>query len=362
MTKKVPKEKTSSYKRNSSLSYKDAGVNVEAGYELVKRIKPFVKETRRPEILSGLGSFSALSKLPEHIDNPVLVTCTDGVGTKVELAKEINKFDTIGIDLVAMCVNDLITCGAEPLLFLDYYVTDSLDVELASKVIRGIAEGCKQANCSLVGGETAEHPNSFPEKSFDLAGFAVGIVDENKIIGKKLAKEGDALLGIASNGVHSNGFSLIRKLLKENPDSLSTMIKGKDLGSRLLTPTKIYVKEILEVTNKFNISAISHITGGGFYENIPRILNSNVRANINFFEKDWPAYELFKWIASKGKIEQREMLSTFNCGVGMVLALKQQDVTDVINMLSKMNLFSKEIGVVERRSDLKSQSIIINLN
>ncbi len=362
MSKKVPKEnKPIGHKRNFSASYKDAGVNVEAGYELVERIKPFVKGTSRPEIMSGLGSFSALSKLPKHIENPILVTCTDGVGTKIELAREMKRFDTIGIDLVAMCVNDLVTCGAEPLLFLDYYVTDSLDVDLASKVIEGIAEGCKQANCSLVGGETAEHPNSFPKKSFDLAGFALGVVDENRIIGHKLAENGDILLGMASSGVHSNGFSLIRKLLSEKTGSLSIKMDGKSLGSRLLTPTKIYVKEILEVIKNFEISAISHITGGGFYENIPRILKDNSKATIRFNEKEWPTYELFSWIKSKGNIEQKEMLSTFNCGIGMVIAIKEEYAEEAIVLLNNLNIISKIIGKVEQKKH-KDPSVEIELN
>ncbi len=362
MSKKVPKEnKPLIHKRNSSLSYKDAGVDVEAGYELVEKIKPFVKKTRRPEIISGLGSFSSLSKLPKHIENPILVTCTDGVGTKIELAREMGKFNTIGIDLVAMCVNDLITCGAEPLLFLDYYVTDNLDVELASEVIQGIAEGCKQANCSLVGGETAEHPNSFPENSFDLAGFALGVVDENKIIGKELAENGDILLGLASSGVHSNGFSLIRKIIEQEPGSLSLEINEQSLGLKLLTPTRIYVKEILELSKISEISAISHITGGGFYENIPRILRTDSIAKINFKEKEWPTHELFEWIKSKGNITKKEMLSTFNCGIGMVLALKEEDVSDAIKLLDGLDIVSKVIGKVEPKKR-EEQSIEIQLD
>ena len=354
MGTKLPKE-------NKSLSYKDAGVDVEAGYKLINKIKPFIKETRRPEIISSLGSFSALSKLPKHIKNPILVTCTDGVGTKIELAKEMGRYETIGIDLVAMCVNDLITCGAEPLLFLDYYVTDSLNVEVASRVIEGIAEGCKLANCSLVGGETAEHPDSFPKKSFDLAGFALGVVDQEKMIGQDLARNGDILLGLASSGAHSNGFSLIRKLVSQDPESFLTEINGQTLGSLLLTPTKIYVNEILELSKTFEISAISHITGGGFYENIPRILNNDSKANINFIEKEWPAYELFDWIKSKGNIQQKEMLSTFNCGIGMVLAVEQDDVNVTLDLLNDLDVVSKVIGKVESKK-AEDNSIDIKLN
>ena len=353
MITKVPNE-------NKSLNYKEAGVDVEAANNLLLKIKPFIKDTRRPEILSGIGSFAALSKLPGHIQNPILVTCTDGVGTKIELAKKMNKFDTIGIDLVAMCVNDLVTYGAEPLLFLDYYVTDSLNVDVASRVIEGIAEGCKLANCSLVGGETAEHPNSFPDKSFDLAGFALGVVDQKKIIGQDRARKGDVLLGLASNGIHSNGFSLIRKLIDQNPESMLMEISGQSLSSLLLTPTKIYVKEILELSKVIEISAISHITGGGFFENIPRILNNDLKAEINFIEKEWPAYELFDWIKSKGNIQQNEMLSTFNCGIGMVLAIKECDAERALDLLNELNIVSKVIGKVEPK-EIEDNSIEIKL-
>ena len=228
-------------KKNTSLDYKSSGVDVEAGYKLVNSIKPFVEKTKRKEIMSGLGSFSAMSKLPSNIKNPVLVTCTDGVGTKIEIARKMNNFGSVGKDLVAMCVNDLVTCGAEPFLFLDYYVTDSLKVKTAASVIEGIAKGCEEANCSLVGGETAEHPNSFPENSFDLAGFAVGAVDEKKIIGKNGCIAGDYLIGIESSGVHSNGFSLIRKLIEDKNIPLSASLGNMSLGEVLLIPTKIYV-------------------------------------------------------------------------------------------------------------------------
>ena len=354
MSNKVPK-------KNHSLTYKDAGVDLQAGYKLINKIKPFINSTTRPEILTGIGSFSALSKLPSHIENPILVTCTDGVGTKIELAKEMAEFDTIGIDLVAMCVNDLITCGAEPLLFLDYYLTDDLNLDIASSVIEGIAEGCKLSNCSLVGGETAIHPLSFPEKSFDLAGFALGVVDKEKIIGQELAKNGDILLGLASSGVHSNGFSLIRKLIDQDPRSILMDMKGQSLGSRLLTPTRIYVDAILKLTQIYEISAISHVTGGGFYENIPRILNNDSKANINFNEKDWPTHELFDWIKSKGNVKKEEMLSTFNCGIGMVLALKEGDVKGARDLLNRLDIVSKVIGkVVPKKSEDKSIEIKFN--
>ena len=230
---------------NEELNYKKSGVDVEAGYELVQRIKPFVEKTKRPEIISGLGSFSALTRIPKHINNPILVTCTDGVGTKIEIAREMDNFETIGIDLVAMCVNDLLVCGAEPLVFLDYYVTDKLKVDTAAKVIEGIAKGCEIAKCSLVGGETAEHPGSFPENSFDLAGFSLGVVDENEMIGVDGPRVDDVLIGIESSGFHSNGFSLLRRIITEFNLDLKTQIDEERLGDILLKPTHIYVSEIL---------------------------------------------------------------------------------------------------------------------
>jgi phosphoribosylformylglycinamidine cyclo-ligase len=332
-------------KNTQTLNYKDAGVDVEAGYELVEKIKPYVSKTKRPEIISGLGSFSALSRIPKGIENPLLVSCTDGVGTKIDIAQELNKFDSIGIDLVAMCVNDLIACGAEPLLFLDYYVTDKLKVETAAEVIKGIAEGCLMAGCSLVGGETAEHPGSFSDNTFDLAGFSVGIVDEKKLIGANGANIGDVLIGMSSSGVHSNGFSLIRKILEDSDTNLEEKIGEMSIGNHLLTPTKIYVKEILSLKEKINISAVSHITGGGFYENIPRLLDKRSKAVIDFNFEDWPSKEIYKWISSKGvKIE--DMLNTFNCGIGMVIAISPSDKALAMEMLNAENLTAKVIGNV----------------
>ncbi len=332
--------------KDSKLDYKKAGVDVEAGYELVDKIKPFVKNTKRPEILSGLGSFSALSRIPSHIKNPLLVTCTDGVGTKIEIAKIENKFENIGIDLVAMCVNDLIVCGAEPLLFLDYYVTDKLQVDIASKVIEGIAEGCILANCSLVGGETAEHPGSFPENSFDLAGFSLGVVDEEEMIGMDGPKNGDILIGVSSSGFHSNGFSLIRKVLKDFNVPLTQEIKGETLGTILLKPTNIYVQEVLSLKKIIKINSIAHITGGGFYENIPRMLNEFQIANISFDFKDWPAFNCFNWIREIAEISEENMLRTFNCGIGLVIAISPEDEEIALGTLNQSDFFAKTIGIV----------------
>jgi phosphoribosylformylglycinamidine cyclo-ligase len=330
------------------LSYKKSGVDVEAGYELVQKIKPFVEKTRRPEILTGLGSFSALSRIPKHIKNPILVTCTDGVGTKIEIAKELNQFETIGIDLVAMCVNDLLVCGAEPLVFLDYYVTDKLDVTTAVEVIKGIAKGCELAKCSLVGGETAEHPGSFPENSFDLAGFSLGIVDEDKIIGTDGPENNDVLIGIESSGFHSNGFSLIRKVIQEFDINLSTMLEGEELGNIFLKPTNIYVSEILSLKKTVKINAISHITGGGFNENIPRMLGNNQKALIKHNFADWPSGHYFEWLMKTTQMPKENLLNTFNCGVGLVISVNKADEINALELLNQ-TFFAKTIGHVEQK-------------
>ena len=332
--------------KDSQLDYKKSGVDVDAGYELIKRIKPFVKKTKRPEILSGLGSFSAISRIPSHIKNPLLVTCTDGVGTKIEIAKAENRFENLGIDLVAMCVNDLIVCGAEPLLFLDYYVTDKLKVETASKVIEGIAQGCTIANCSLVGGETAEHPGSFPDNSFDLAGFSLGVVNEEEMIGMDGPKNGDVLIGVSSSGFHSNGFSLIRKVLEDYNVSLDEDIEGESLGTILLKPTNIYVQEVLNLSKLMKISSIAHITGGGFFENIPRMLNENQKVDIAFNFEDWPAYKHFRWIQDVAKISEENMLKTFNCGIGLVIAVSPENEEMALGTLNQSSFYAKTIGSI----------------
>ena len=338
-----------SSKQKKTINYKKAGVDTEAGYELVKKIKPILDQTKKPEVLSKIGSFSAISRIPSKFDKPLIVTCTDGVGTKIEIAKELGLFSGIGIDLVGMCVNDLITCGAEPLLFLDYYVTDKLRVEIASKVIEGIANGCKEANCSLVGGETAEHPNSFPKRSFDLAGFAVGIVEETKIIKSEAVKEGDVLIGLASSGFHSNGFSLIREVIRKNKISLYTKIDGSTLGENLLTPTRIYVKPILDLLSLININAIVHITGGGFYENVPRILKKDLKATIQFDFLDWEKPSLFQWIKKEANISLKEMLSTFNCGVGLIICVEETNADKALRNLNKDGEVAKVIGKIEKK-------------
>lgn len=340
------------------LNYKDSGVDVEAGYNLVESIKPFVQKTLRPEIMSGLGSFAALSKIPSHIENPVLVTCTDGVGTKIEIAKELNDFSTIGIDLVAMSVNDLVVCGAEPLVFLDYYVTDKLMVETATEVIEGIAKGCELANCSLAGGETAEHPGTFPEKSFDLAGFCLGVVDENKIIGREGPKNNDVLIGIESSGFHSNGFSLLRKTIADFEIDLNSKYKGKEIGKMLLEPTHIYVDQILSLKNVIDINSISHITGGGFQENIPRMLSKHQKAVISHDFNDWPACDHFKWLMDVANVSIDNMLATFNCGVGLVIAVDESDEETALGAINQ-TFFAKRIGKIEEKKEDESAILFV---
>ena len=338
-----------SSKKKKSITYKESGVDVEAGYEFVKKIKKEVLKTKRPEIVSELGAFSAISRIPKNIKKPLLVTSTDGVGTKIEIAKQLRSYDSIGIDLVAMCVNDLITCGAEPLLFLDYFVTDNLNVEVAVEVVKGISDGCKIANCSLVGGETAEHPDSFPKESFDLAGFALGIVEEKNLIKAKEANEGDILIGLSSSGVHSNGFSLIRRIIKDKNISLSKKINGVALGKRLLTPTKIYSSIILKLLKKIKLTAIVNITGGGFFENIPRILKDNLMAEINLNRNDWPNNDLFTWIQSEANLSNQEMLSTFNCGIGLIISVKPEDIKVVLKTLKREKQQAKVIGKLKKK-------------
>jgi phosphoribosylformylglycinamidine cyclo-ligase len=302
----------------SKLSYKSAGVDIDAGNKFVSNIKPFVKDTFRKEVLGGIGGFSSLVKLPSGIKNPVLVSGTDGVGTKLKFAFMANKFDTVGIDLVAMCVNDIIVGGAEPLFFLDYFATGKLEVEKATEVVKGIADGCKQSGAALVGGETAEMPDFYPKGEFDLAGFAVGVVDEEKIIDGTNIKAGDVLIGIKSSGVHSNGFSLVRKIVF---DKLGLKIDdiipelNKTVAEVFLEPTTIYVKLIQQLLKKIKIKGMVHITGGGFYENIPRILPKGLGVEIN---GDLEIPLLFRWLKNSGDLEESEMFTTFNCGTGYV--------------------------------------------
>ncbi|QEQ96473.1 phosphoribosylformylglycinamidine cyclo-ligase [Neptunomonas concharum] len=303
----------------TSLSYKDAGVDIDAGNALVDRIKGVAKRTARPEVMGGLGGFGALCEIPEGYKQPVLVSGTDGVGTKLRLAMDLAKHDTIGIDLVAMCVNDLVVAGAEPLFFLDYYATGKLNIDTAADVVTGIGKGCELAGAALVGGETAEMPGMYEGDDYDLAGFCVGVVEKSEIIDGTKVKAGDTLIGLASSGPHSNGYSLIRKIIEVSGADLNQEIEGKKLSDALLEPTRIYVKSILSLMKQQQVNALSHITGGGLLENIPRVLPANTKAVIN--TNSWVLPGVFQWLQSAGNVESREMYRTFNCGVGMVICV-----------------------------------------
>ncbi len=329
----------------TSLSYKDAGVDIDAGNTLVNRIKGVVKQTRRPEVMGGLGGFGALCALPQKYREPILVSGTDGVGTKLRLAMDLKRHDTIGVDLVAMCVNDLVVQGAEPLFFLDYYATGKLDVDTAASVITGIAEGCKQSGCALVGGETAEMPGMYHGEDYDVAGFCVGVVEKSEIIDGSQVQVGDALIALASSGPHSNGYSLIRKILdvsQTNPET--TELEGKSLADHLLVPTRIYVKPVLELIEQFEIHAIAHLTGGGFWENIPRVLPENMQAKINASSWQWPA--IFTWLQQAGNVSNHEMYRTFNCGVGMIIALPQSQAEQAVEWLNAAGENAWQIGTI----------------
>jgi phosphoribosylformylglycinamidine cyclo-ligase len=311
------------------LTYKDAGVDIDAGNALVDRIKPLVKKTMRPEVLAGLGGFGGLFALPPgQYREPVLVSGTDGVGTKLKLAQQLGRHDSIGIDLVAMCVNDILVQGAQPLFFLDYFACGELDVDIAAEVISGIAEGCAQAGAALIGGETAEMPDMYPSGEYDLAGFSVGVVERDALIDGSRITPGDALIGIGSSGAHSNGYSLIRKVLALAPGE---QINGQDAGLALLAPTRIYVRSILELIATVPVKGLAHITGGGISENLPRALPADVHAVIE--ADSWQQGALFDWLASTGNIEVAEMRRTFNCGVGMVAVVAENDAADAITTL-----------------------------
>ncbi|MDS4031707.1 MAG: phosphoribosylformylglycinamidine cyclo-ligase [Candidatus Contendobacter sp.] len=307
-----------------ALSYRDAGVDIDAGNRLVDRIKPHARRTLRPGVLGGLGGFGALFELPlDRYRQPVLVSGTDGVGTKLKLALELNRHDTIGIDLVAMCVNDVLVVGAEPLFFLDYYATGKLDVDVAAAVIKGIADGCAQAGAALVGGETAEMPGMYRDGDYDLAGFCVGVVEKARIIDGSKVQPGDALLGLAASGPHSNGYSLIRKILAVSGATLDQPFADSTLGAALLAPTRIYVKPILKLLEQIEVHAIAHITGGGLTENIPRVLPAKTKAVID--PQGWQRPAIFQWLQQRGGVAEMEMRRTFNCGVGLVVCVAAQD-------------------------------------
>jgi len=329
-----------------SLSYRDAGVDIDAGDALVDAIKPIAESTRRPGMLEGLGGFGALFEIPPgKYKEPVLVSGTDGVGTKLKLAIDTGIHHTIGIDLVAMCVNDVIVQGAEPLFFLDYYATGKLETSIAKRVIEGIGEGCRQAGCALIGGETAEMPGMYSQEDYDLAGFCVGVVEKSKIITGSAVRAGDTLLGIASSGPHSNGYSLVRKIVSHTRARLDQPFEGSTLGETLLTPTRIYVKAILSLLERHPVHAIAHITGGGLPGNVPRVLPKNTRAVID--SRSWKRPAIFDWLQEGGNVAADEMYRTFNCGLGMVLAVHPQEADATIRALAESGERAFPIGTIE---------------
>jgi phosphoribosylformylglycinamidine cyclo-ligase len=332
-----------------SFTYRDAGVDIDAGDALIERIKPLVRRTMRPEVLAGIGGFGALFELPlERYRRPVLVSGTDGVGTKLRLAIQTGRHDTIGIDLVAMCANDVVVQGAEPLFFLDYFATGHLDIELATAVISGIVEGCAQAGAALVGGETAEMPGMYQGQDYDLAGFCVGVVEKEAIIDGRLVAEGDAVIGLASSGPHSNGYSLIRRLIAQAGASASTMLDGRPLFEQLLTPTRIYVKPLLALLPAVSVHALAHITGGGLTENIPRVLPVGLEVLLR--RRSWPRPAIFDWLERTGAIAPSEMYRTFNCGIGMVLIVAAGAAEQALRLLRGQGEDALLIGEVRRGS------------
>lgn len=333
----------------SSFTYRDAGVDIDLGNLLVERIRPIAARTRRPGVVGNVGGFGALFSLSQaDYRNPILVSTTDGVGTKIKLAIEMDRHDTIGIDLVAMSVNDVVVQGAQPLIFLDYYGTAHLDIETSVEIIKGIARGCELAGAALVGGETAEMPGIYSEKDYDLAGFCVGAVEEEQLIDGSGVEIGDQLIGIASSGPHSNGFSLIRKVISDNGHSLGQPFDGRTLGETLLEPTRIYVKPVLEILERFSINAIAHVTGGGLVDNLPRVIPVDTQAVIDPYS--WPRQSIFDWLQTETGLPDLDMYRTFNCGIGMVLVVSGTDVADIVDSLNKRGETAFRIGRIEAKT------------
>ena len=342
---------------SQSLSYRDAGVDIDAGDSLVEKIKPYAKRTMRPEVLGDLGGFGALVEISQKYRQPVLVSGTDGVGTKLKLAFDWNKHDTIGIDLVAMSVNDILVQGADPLFFLDYFACGKLDVERAASVIKGIAAGCEQSGCALIGGETAEMPGMYPDGEYDLAGFAVGVVEKDQIITGRDIVAGDVILGLASNGIHSNGYSLVRKIIDHaQPNLDAELTPSQTLREAILAPTRLYVKPILAALKQFTIKGMAHITGGGITENVPRILPNNTVANIN--TDSWSLPKLFQWLQQTGQVQMQEMYRTFNCGIGMVIIVDAKEATTIQQFLQQQGETVYQIGTVQARQGNEHQTRI----
>jgi len=327
------------------LSYRDAGVDIDAGEALVEAIKPFARRTLRPEVVAGIGGFGALFALAGSYREPVLVAGTDGVGTKLKLAFALGRHDTVGIDLVAMSVNDILVQGAEPLFFLDYFACGKLDVAVATEVVKGIARGCELAGCALIGGETAEMPGMYPPGEYDLAGFAVGVVEKASIIDGSTIAPGDAVLGLASSGAHSNGYSLVRRIVERARPDLGGDFHGRPLGEVLLEPTRIYVKPLLALMRALPVKGLAHVTGGGLLENVPRVLPAGLRARLA--KGAWPRPPLFDWLQAEGNVAEAEMHRVFNCGVGMVVVVAERDAQRALESLAAAGEAAYRIGVIE---------------
>ncbi len=355
---KTPESDQKNNTSANTLTYRDAGVDIDAGERLVKNIKPLAKKTNRPGLLGGLGGFGALFEIPKTFKNPVLVTGTDGVGTKLKLANELNRHDTIGIDLVAMSVNDILVQGAEPLFFLDYFSCGKLNVDLATSVIGGIARGCEISNCALIGGETAEMPGMYPGDEYDLAGFAVGAVEKEKILTGAEIDAGDTILGLASSGAHSNGYSLIRKIIASSGTDLNEKIGDRTLADLVLEPTRIYVPSVLKALKTDTIKGLAHITGGGLVENIPRILPDHTVAEIQL--GSWSRPALFDWLQGAGNVEVLEMNRVFNCGIGMVVICDKSNSTALKELFMKLGEQVFEIGTIRQRNGNEHQTQLIS--
>ncbi len=341
----------------TSISYRDAGVDIEAGDALVEQIKPFAKRTMRPEVLGGIGGFGSLFAVPKKFNEPILVSGTDGVGTKLKLAFELNKHDTVGIDLVAMSVNDILVQGAEPLFFLDYFACGKLEVGVAAQVIKGIAEGCEQSGCALVGGETAEMPGMYPAGEYDLAGFAVGCVDKANLINGTTIAAGDVVLGLASSGAHSNGYSLIRKLIEKSGIDFESDFHGKKFKDVVMAPTRIYVKSLLKLIEAMPVKGMAHITGGGITENIPRVLPEGLTAEIQ--ASGWELPPLFQWLQAQGNIVPSEMYKTFNCGIGMAIVMAKENAAAAKALLEASGETVFEIGHIRAQNAGEAPTIVV---
>ncbi len=341
---------------DTGLSYRAAGVDIDAGDQLVENIKPIARRTLRDGVLAGIGGFGALFEVPKKYRNPVLVSGTDGVGTKLKFAFQLGRHDTVGIDLVAMSVNDVLVQGAEPLFFLDYYACGRLDVATATAVIQGIAAGCEQAGCALIGGETAEMPGMYPAGEYDLAGFAVGVVEKDRILDGSRIAPGDVVLGLASSGAHSNGYSLIRRILEREAVDLSSDFHGRPLSEVILAPTRIYVKPVLALMQQVDVKGLAHITGGGLLENVPRILADGLTAELD--RNAWPRPALFSWLQEKGGVADQEMFRVFNCGIGMILVVSESDVERTVQVLHETGETVYRIGHVRQRRAGEAQTLI----